>query len=149
MFEASDSMCGIYDSGAKRLMHFVLTFVVVAYAVMIIAAWKSDALIFQPQPSSYSVSSIPAPFQVVRLQSGSGEKQETITAVYLPNASARFTLLMSHGNARYWEKTWRFIKSMRGAALPCSRMTIAGTGLRMGVRARAAYIRTRRLHGSI
>ena len=84
---------------AKRLMQVVLTVVVIVYAALILLANRSDSLIFQPQPSSYSDRSIPSPFQIVKLKSGSGEKQETITAVYLPNAAARYTLLMSHGNA--------------------------------------------------
>jgi len=38
-------------------------------------------------------------FRVFHLHSGSGADAATITAVYLANPEARFTLLMSHGNA--------------------------------------------------
>lgn len=68
---------------------------------------------FQPQASSYQDSDLlgaakgmgVADAEVLKLQSSSydnGSKKavpETITAIYLPNPSARFTLLFSHGNA--------------------------------------------------
>jgi fermentation-respiration switch protein FrsA (DUF1100 family) len=52
-------------------------------------------MMFVPQPSSYRNADIAAPYQLIKLHSGA----DTITALYLPNPAARFTLLMSHGNA--------------------------------------------------
>jgi hypothetical protein len=51
----------------------------------------ADALIFQPPPASYQDSSA-----ILKLKSQTGA---TISAVYLPNPSSRYTLLFSHGNA--------------------------------------------------
>lgn len=60
----------------------------------------SDSMIFLPHPSSYQDSA-----EILKITAVSGKK---ISAVYLPNPSAKFTLLVSHGNAedlgddRYW-----------------------------------------------
>src|SRR5260370_14117469 len=57
-------------------------------------------MIFLPHPSSYNDSP-----EILKLRSTNGS---LISALYLPNPSARFTLLVSHGNAedlgddRYW-----------------------------------------------
>lgn len=97
----------------RRIVHVIVTLVIAFYLVLIILGLFSDRLIFQPQSSSYSDSGLltsarglgVADPQVVHLQSSSysaGRKQtktETITGLYLPNPTARFTLLFSHGNA--------------------------------------------------
>lgn len=89
-------------------MNGFLTFVLISYAVLFILAFFSDYLIFQPFSSSYSDESLLTSAKrmgipdarVVRLQSVvAGKEPETITAIYLPNPSARYTLLFSHGNA--------------------------------------------------
>lgn len=51
----------------------------------------ADNVIFQPRHSSYSDTP-----QILKLSSSNGKK---ISAIYLPNASAHYTLLVSHGNA--------------------------------------------------
>ena len=64
------------------------------------AFFLSDSMIFLPHPSSYQDSA-----EILKLTTGSGKK---ISAVYLPNPTAKFTLLVSHGNAedlgddKYW-----------------------------------------------
>ena len=80
----------------------MLTFLAGIYLCLIVLALASDSLLFQPQPSSYTDESLGAalsmyspPGQVIHLHSGG----QTITAFYLPNPNARFTLLFSHGNA--------------------------------------------------
>src|ERR1700716_4207783 len=58
------------------------------------------SMIFLPHPSSYQDSA-----EILKVTTASGKK---ISAIYLPNPGARFTLLVSHGNAedlgddRYW-----------------------------------------------
>ncbi len=70
------------------LMRIAIT----AYVALLgVAAFLSDRLIFQPHPSSYK--NIP---EFLKIPTENGNK---ITALYLPNPSARFTLLVSHGNA--------------------------------------------------
>lgn len=69
-------------------------------ALLLYAIFLSDGVIFQPHPSSYRDTS-----DILKLTTASGAK---ISALYLPNPQARFTLLVSHGNAedlgddRYW-----------------------------------------------
>ncbi|MGZ4901016.1 MAG: alpha/beta hydrolase [Candidatus Angelobacter sp.] len=66
----------------------------------LLAFFLSDSMIFLPHPSSYKDSP-----EVLKVTTASGKK---ISAVYLPNPAAKFTLLVSHGNAedlgddRYW-----------------------------------------------
>jgi len=72
---------------------------VLGYGVLAVLALMSDRVIFQPHRSSYRLSDLAqsglAGVQVPSLASG----QFRIAAVYLPNPSARYTLLFSHGNA--------------------------------------------------
>lgn len=51
----------------------------------------TDRIIFLPQPSSYEDSN-----RILKLSTRDGAK---ISAVYLPNPQAKFTILYSHGNA--------------------------------------------------
>ncbi len=60
-------------------------------ALNLYALLATDRLIFMPQTPSYS--HLP---NEVKIVSGNGEK---ITAVFLENPQARYTLLLSHGNA--------------------------------------------------
>lgn len=55
------------------------------------AYFLSDSMIFLPHPSSYRDSP-----EILKITTAGGKK---ISAVYLPNAAAKFTLLVSHGNA--------------------------------------------------
>ena len=79
----------------------MLFLVVVIYVSFALYGWLfSDSVIFQPHPSSYQDSP-----QILKITTANGNK---ISALYLPNADAKFTLLVSHGNAedlgddRYW-----------------------------------------------
>lgn len=74
---------------------------IVLYLSLAVYGWFfSDSAIFLPQPSSYKDSP-----EILKLRSANGN---VISALYLANPSARFTLLVSHGNAedlgddRYW-----------------------------------------------
>ena len=64
------------------------------------AYFFSDGMIFLPHPSSYKDSS-----EILKGTTRSGKK---ISAIYLPNPTAQFTLLVSHGNGedlgddRFW-----------------------------------------------
>lgn len=69
-------------------------------AVVVLVALFSDQIIFQPNPSSYR--DVPG---ILKITTRKGNK---ISALYFPNPAARFTLLVSHGNAedlgddRFW-----------------------------------------------
>src|SRR5258708_23937844 len=76
----------------KKLFRGMLLVIAAVYAgLLVYAVFMSDGVIFQPHPSSYKDSA-----EILKLTSANGKK---ISALYLPNASARFTLLVSHGNA--------------------------------------------------
>ena len=80
----------------NRLLSLVLKkmllLVVAMYIALIIYAYFfSDSVIFQPHPSSYRDGA-----DILKLTTSTGRK---ISAVYFPNNSARYTLLVSHGNA--------------------------------------------------
>jgi abhydrolase domain-containing protein 17 len=101
-----------YPCMLRRLMLSAITIIVVLYVMLIVLALFSDRLIFQPQRSSYSDAQILnliqqdklrhgslADAQLVKLHSGAADHQHTITALYIPNQQARYTILFSHGNA--------------------------------------------------
>ncbi len=86
----------------KRIGRMLLIVIAAAYIALIVLALSSDLIIFQPQPSSYTdpglaaaVARLSRSGQLLHLRSG----EQTITAFYLPNQNARYTLLFSHGNA--------------------------------------------------
>jgi fermentation-respiration switch protein FrsA (DUF1100 family) len=60
-------------------------------ALVLVGLFLSDRLIFQPRHSSYKDSS-----EVIKLKTVDGK---TISAIFFPNQSAKFTILYSHGNA--------------------------------------------------
>jgi len=85
----------------KRILRTVLLLVIALYVSLVLfAVFFSDSMIFLPHRSSYHDSP-----EVLKISTAAGTK---ISAVYLPNPDAKFTLLVSHGNAedlgddRYW-----------------------------------------------
>lgn len=76
----------------KRLLGSMLLIILLCYVgVAVYARLVSERNIFQPQPSSYRDTP-----QVLKLASGDGT---LISARYLPNPAAQYTILYSHGNA--------------------------------------------------
>lgn len=66
--------------------------IVALYAGFALLAWLiGEKVIFQPHPSSYRDG-----VNILKLTTASGQR---ISAMYLPNATAQYTLLVSHGNA--------------------------------------------------
>ena len=85
----------------KRILRAMLVLLLALYlGFLLFALFLSDSMIFLPHPSSYKDSA-----EVLKITTPGGKK---ISAVYLPNPAAKFTLLVSHGNAedlgddRYW-----------------------------------------------
>jgi abhydrolase domain-containing protein 17 len=97
----------------RKVVSGLITIIVALYIVLITLALFSDRLVFQPQASTYHDADLItaahgqgiSDAQVLKLHSSAydnGQKHTnpaTITALYLPNAAAQFTLLFSHGNA--------------------------------------------------
>lgn len=71
-------------------MTLLIVFAILYLAVALAARFLSDWLIFQPPPSSYSDTS-----DIIKISVPGGER---ISALYLPNQDARYTILFSHGN---------------------------------------------------
>ena len=69
----------------------LLTLIAIYLIVLVIAIVFSEKLIFQPQPAGYRDSAA-----ILKLPSSDGAK---ISATYLANPAATFTVLFSHGNA--------------------------------------------------
>ena len=86
---------------AKRILRTVLLLLCALYiGLVLLAVFLSDRMIFLPHRSSYNDTP-----EIVKITTANGKR---ISAVYLPNPNARYTLLVSHGNAedlgddRYW-----------------------------------------------
>jgi abhydrolase domain-containing protein 17 len=80
------------DFTLRRLIRSLVLIPVLIYvALFLFAIFFSDRLIFQPHPSSYTDDS-----SILKIRSKNGAN---ISAVYLPNAKAGYTILYSHGNA--------------------------------------------------
>lgn len=78
----------IGDFSLKRLFRSAIF---VYACICIYGYFFSDSRIFQPQPSTYQDTK-----DILKLTASDGVK---ISAVYLPNHKATYTLLYSHGNA--------------------------------------------------
>jgi fermentation-respiration switch protein FrsA (DUF1100 family) len=76
----------------RRFRRSLVSIPVLSYAgLLLFAYFWSDRMIFQPRPSSYSEGP-----SILKLKTADGE---TISARYLPNPDAAYTILFSHGNA--------------------------------------------------
>jgi len=82
----------IGDFTLKRLIRSIFLIAILVYLGMFLYSYfYAEKIVFQPQPSSYRDTN-----QIIKLNSGDGVK---ISAVYLPNLNAHYTILYSHGNA--------------------------------------------------
>jgi fermentation-respiration switch protein FrsA (DUF1100 family) len=96
-----------------------------AYALAGVALYlASDRLIFLPGPSSYDHG----PEHVALRTSRGG----TVTAVHLPNDSARFTILFSHGNAEDLGDNGGFFAALHAAGFAVLAYDYDGYGTSAG-----------------
>lgn len=117
----------------KMLVRIMLLLVVTAYLGLCFLAFKADSIIFQPHKSSYGPGDLAAPVfakdaQVFTLVSGNAH----IAAVYLPNPSARYTLLFSHGNAEDLGDDLSMLHEFRQAGFAVFAYDYRGYGLSSG-----------------
>lgn len=73
------------------LSSLILSAIFVYVVSLFLALYYADRLIFYPQPASYRDNST-----IIKLTASDGLK---ISALYLPNEKADYTILYSHGNA--------------------------------------------------
>jgi len=84
----------------KLVIRMLLVIAALYLGFALFAYFLSDSIIFLPHPSSYKDTS-----EILKIATASGKE---ISAIYLPNPAAQFTILVSHGNAedlgddRYW-----------------------------------------------
>jgi fermentation-respiration switch protein FrsA (DUF1100 family) len=102
----------------------LLAIVAVYAGLLVYAVFISDGVIFQPHPSSYKDSA-----EILKLTSANGKK---ISALYLPNPSARFTLLVSHGNAEDLSDDRDWLEELRRAGFSVFAYDYQGYGTSEG-----------------
>ncbi|HLO84369.1 MAG TPA: alpha/beta hydrolase [Nostocaceae cyanobacterium] len=78
----------IGDFTWKRMIKSII-FIYGFFAIYVY--FRADSMIFLPQPASYQDSQ-----NIIKLPSADNTK---ISAIYLPNSEARYTILYAHGNA--------------------------------------------------
>lgn len=84
----------------------------------------ADRLIFLPRPPSYRDGP-----EILKLRSANGS---LISALYLPNPSARFTLLISHGNAEDLGDDRDWLEDLRRAGFSVFAYDYQGYGTSQG-----------------
>jgi fermentation-respiration switch protein FrsA (DUF1100 family) len=98
---------------------------VILYLSLALYAWFfSDQQIFLPQPASYKDGP-----EILKLKSTNGN---TISALYLPNPSAKFTLLVSHGNAEDLGDDRPWLEELRRAGFNVFAYDYQGYGTSQG-----------------
>lgn len=94
----------LWVAGFRTIVYLAAGFYLM---LLVVAAFLSDRMIFQPQRSSYSDTP-----DIVKLTTVDGTR---ISALYLPNPAATFTLLFSHGNAEDIGDNRSFFQELRSA----------------------------------
>lgn len=94
-------------------------------ALIAFGLFFSDSLIFQPRPSSYTDNP-----ETLKIKSANGK---TISAVYLYNPDATFTLLVSHGNAEDLGDDHYWLEDLRRAGFNVFAYDYQGYGTSQGV----------------
>lgn len=109
----------------KFSMQRLMTSAIIIYAMVgLWAFFFSDRLIFLPPPSSYSDNG-----QFLRLTSAEGVK---IAAIHLPNPTARYTILYSHGNAEDLGRILPRLERLRDIGFAVFAYDYRGYGLSQG-----------------
>jgi len=93
-------------------------------SLLVFALFFSESMIFLPRPSSYADSS-----EILKITTLNGNK---ISALYLPNPSATFTLLVSHGNAEDLGEDRTWLEDLRRAGFSVFAYDYEGYGTSQG-----------------
>ena len=111
--------------GLKRLVVSVCRITVFAYlGTVLYSCLVSETMIFQPQPSSYQDSD-----QIIKLDSGNGE---AVSAIYLRNPNAFYTILYSHGNAEDIGHLLPMLEEIKGMGFSLFAYDYRGYGTSLG-----------------
>jgi fermentation-respiration switch protein FrsA (DUF1100 family) len=110
---------------AKDILIRMLRIIVLLYIGLAVYGWFfADRSIFLPHPSSYR----DAP-DILKIKSANGN---IISALYLPNPSAAFTLLVSHGNAEDLGDDREWLEGLRRAGFSVLAYDYQGYGTSQG-----------------
>ena len=102
----------------------ILLFVIAAYGCLSLYAWLgSDGMMFYPHPSEYTNDGI------LKLKTKDGA---LISAFYLSDTQARFTLLLSHGNAEDIGDLREFLQALRSRGFSVMTYDYNGYGTSQG-----------------
>src|SRR6266481_8178150 len=117
----------------KRFLTQMLLVIAALYVGLVLFAFFfSDSMMFLPHPSSYRDTA-----EIVKIPTAIGKK---IAALYLPNPAARFTLLVSHGNAEDLGDNRTWFEELRRAGFSVFAYDYEGYGTSEGKPSeRAAY----------
>lgn len=103
----------------------MLRIAILTYIGLAVYAWFfSDRMIFLPHPSSYRDD-----HEILKLRSTQGN---LISALYLANASAKYTLLVSHGNAEDLGDDRDWLEDLRTAGFSVFAYDYQGYGTSQG-----------------
>ena len=118
----------------RRIVHLLITTLVGFYVVLVGLALFSDRLIFQPQRATYNDENLSRTLarahqgQLIHVMSA----EQRITAIYLPNVEAEYTLLFSHGNAEDLGDMLPFLEMYRQAGFAVFAYDYRGYGSSTG-----------------
>ena len=109
-----------------RLIVRRLLFIVVGAALLwsasgLLARWVAGRLLFRHNPPTYAVSG-----NIRLIDTGEGDR---IALAYLPNPSARFTILFFHGNGSQLGKDLPFLADLRNEGFAVAAIDYRGEGL--------------------
>lgn len=93
-------------------------------SLLFFAVFLSEGMIFLPHPSSYRDSA-----EILKIITANGNK---ISAIYLPNPAAKFTLLVSHGNAEDLGDDRSWLEDLRRAGFSVFAYDYEGYGTSQG-----------------
>ncbi len=112
-------------SAVRRMVRSFLFMAGTMYVFLLLYLWFfGDSLVFYPPPSSYRDGA-----RILKIPSRDGVR---FSAVYLPNASARYTLLFTHGNAEDMGHNLEFLERMRAAGFAVFAWDYRGYGTSEG-----------------
>ncbi len=116
----------------RRCVRILILIVVCAYLLLLLLALASDHIIFQPHRASYTPATIASTIygeaQFLSIPCANGK----LGAVYLPNRSARYTLLYSHGNGEDIGDDLPILDDFRQAGFAVFAYDYSGYGLSAG-----------------
>lgn len=104
--------------GKPSLRRLIRSTIIIYGCLLVFAFGWSDRIIFRPHPASYQDSP-----EIIKIDSGSGQ---TVSAQYLVNAEADYTVLYNHGNAVDLGDMREFMEQIAATASLCSHTITAG-----------------------